>query len=328
AIVLAAEAALDGMSKSNASSYFAKISSLVADLTEAFSNWLLSSSSPNKIDEVKKSFNSTSISCDTILIALNSIIGVDTKVPDSSTQNRLRRVDFRMFEKSRPKQWFEQLEVVFKSMCVSTEDHRFAALLKLVDEATGSLLSEITKDKPSNAYTKARALLISHFSLSKFDRLKAYLIDASPAAEENLSQFASRIEVLLEDVSLDDVRKFTVLKHAPPAVRLHLAATIDDKNVGELIREAVTLTQRAQQDSLVVGAFHERAGALDAFHKGAGRGSTFKKPGKVCSFHFRFGNNAKTCSGKDKCILWSKDLLPPANRGDPKGNANGTPSRG
>ncbi|CAB4045964.1 Hypothetical predicted protein, partial [Paramuricea clavata] len=103
------------------------------------------------------------------------------------------------------------------------ENQRFAALLKFLDEPSSSLLSSITRSDSKNPYTEAKKLLVKEFSLSKFDRVKAYIQDKSPAADERLTHFASRVEVLIEDLSLDDFRKYCILRHAPAAVRLQLA---------------------------------------------------------------------------------------------------------
>ncbi|CAB4045489.1 Hypothetical predicted protein, partial [Paramuricea clavata] len=207
-----------------------------------------------------------------ILVSLGCSSGQDLAVDPEKSTKRLKRIDFRKFDKKNPKEWFEHLEIIFKSEQMVSDSHRFASLLKLIDDSVSPLLSSITRAKPDDAYVQAREVLIAEFSLSKFDRIKAYLQDSSPEADERLSQFASRIEVHFEDITLDDVRKFTVLRHAPPAVRLQLAGEFDSTGFKELVRKADTLSQRAREDALVVGAIQ---------HRGRGKPSSSSNNGFV-----------------------------------------------
>ncbi|CAB4046001.1 Hypothetical predicted protein [Paramuricea clavata] len=256
---------------------------------EAYSEWISSTAvSEDKILSNKKIFNRTAMSCDNILVALQ-IVG-------------------------NPKLWFEQLEIIFKTMEVTSQDQKFAGLLRLLDESTSSLLAAITRAKPMNPYDESKTVLIKHFSLSKFDRVKAYL-EASPAHEEKLSLFFSRVEVLVDDISMTDVRKYCVLRHAPPQVRLQLAGTrFDSMPLNELIAEADILTQRANLDALTVAAF-------------VPKGKNKNKKSKVCGFHRKFGKEAMSCTGSEKCIFWKNDLRFIGDN-DGKGNDSGTPSRG
>ncbi|CAB4045874.1 Hypothetical predicted protein, partial [Paramuricea clavata] len=139
-------------------------------------------------------------------------------------------------------------------MEVTAQDQKFAGLLRLLDEATSSLLAAITRARPINPYDESKLLLIKHFSLSTFDRVKAYL-EATPTHEEKLAMFSSRTEVLIDDVSMNDVRKYCVLRHAPPQVRLQLAGSrFDSLPLEDLVNEADILTQRANLDALAVAA--------------------------------------------------------------------------
>ncbi|CAB4044065.1 Transposon Ty3-G Gag-Pol poly [Paramuricea clavata] len=325
-ILAKANSSLGSISSPLASSYFSSILLLTNELTETFASWLKAATEADddSLSEIKKSYNLTASECDLILIALKAVFnpkGEPVKTEDS-TSPRLRKIDFRPFEKSNPKNWFEQLEVVFQSMKISEDSQRFATLLRLLDEQTGSLLSAITREKPVDAYIRSKKVLISEFSLTKFDRIKTFLVDSAPAHEENLSHFFSRIDVLFEDVSIDDVKKYTVLRHAPPAVRLHLAGDkFDEKEVADLVREADALTRRSQADAVLVGAV--------ASSRGRG-GKPNSKHGKVCSYHIKFGHDAYQCAGEDRCILWSKDLkkFRRNTKDQEKGNEPGQPSRG
>ncbi|CAB4046200.1 Hypothetical predicted protein, partial [Paramuricea clavata] len=143
-------------------------------------------------------------------------------------------------------------------MNISSSEQKFAALLRLMDQSTSSLLSQVTRAKSSTAYTEAKTLLIKEFSLSKFDRVKAYW-EAKPAADEKLTLFSSRVEVLVEDITMEDIRKYCILRHAPPGVRLQLAGSHFDKfSVSDLLIEADTLTQRANIDTQVVAALQPK----------------------------------------------------------------------
>ncbi|CAB4044447.1 Hypothetical predicted protein [Paramuricea clavata] len=317
---------LDTYKPEVAAAMFEKVSSLIEELTGSFSSWLLVSTDleDDKILSVKSSFNNTSKIADEVLVKLKAASPVPVPTPPvkmekpSLSSSKLRKVDFRPLEKSGTKNWFHDLEIVFKAMGITEEDIQYAALLRLIDAQTSNLLTSISRSKPDDSYSQAKALIISEFSLSKYDRAKLYLLESSPGPEENLSHFASRIEVLFDDLSLDDIRKFTVLRHAPSSVRLQLAGSgFDSKSFVDLVREADQLTQRAKQDSFVVGAIQNKS------RTNPGKQNNRSK---VCSFHVRFGNNARTCSGEGKCLLWSKGL--PLPRENTSGNDAGKPSRG
>ncbi|CAB4045290.1 Hypothetical predicted protein, partial [Paramuricea clavata] len=237
ALISTANDSLESYKPEGATSMFDKISSVSNDLTEAFSSWLLHATDleDERVFSAKSVYNEIAKSTDDVLVRLRAIAPVSSPPAaaspskPSSSSPRLRKIDFRPLDKSATKNWFEDLEIVFKAMGVIEENLRYASLLRLIDTQTSNLLSSISREQPSDAYSKAKKTLIA------------------------------QIEVLFEDLSLDDVRKFTVLRHAPPAVRLQLAGSdFDTKNFTDLVREADHLTQRARQDALVVGAIHGR----------------------------------------------------------------------
>ncbi|CAB4046354.1 Hypothetical predicted protein, partial [Paramuricea clavata] len=100
------------------------------------------------------------MSCDEVLISLQIISGsvaIDQDSPKSE-KPRLPKIEFRSFEtgKGNPKLWFEQLEIVFKTMAVTSTDQKFAGLLRLLDETTSSLLAAITRSKSDHAYEESK----------------------------------------------------------------------------------------------------------------------------------------------------------------------------
>ncbi|CAB4046024.1 Hypothetical predicted protein, partial [Paramuricea clavata] len=204
------------------------IFSLIKVFEEGYLEWLSSNTtfSEDIVNEQKKSHNDLAMRCDNILIDL-SVAGDDGQVPEKTNdapKSRLPKVEFRCFNKAQPKLWFEQLEVVFASSSISSSEQKFAALLRLMDDSTSSLLCAITREKAPTAYEDAKALLIKEFSLSRFDRVKAYL-EAAPAPDEKLTLFNSRIESLVDGLCFEDVSKFCLLRYAPPAVRLQLSGS-------------------------------------------------------------------------------------------------------
>ncbi|CAB4045945.1 Hypothetical predicted protein, partial [Paramuricea clavata] len=151
-----------------------------------------------------------------------------------------------------------------------------------MDDTTSSLLSSITRSNLSTAYDDAKKLLVKEFSLSRYDRVKAYL-EAVPGPDEKLTIFNSRIESLIDGLSFEDVSKFCILRHSPAAVRLQLSGlSFDDKSLADLLKEADSLAQRATIDANIVAAVYNKS----------------KKEKNICSFHRKFGKEARTCTGK------------------------------
>ncbi|CAB4046161.1 Hypothetical predicted protein, partial [Paramuricea clavata] len=166
-LIASAERIVDSCPPSSAASYFTKITSLVGSLTTAFSDWLLLAGEveEEKINDAKKAFNDASMSADEILVRLDSLAPVQSKVEKGSTdESRLRRIDFRPLDKNNVKNWFEDLEVVFKAMGVYKEELKYASLLRLVDNLTSSLISSVTRANSENSYTEAKNVIVAEFS--------------------------------------------------------------------------------------------------------------------------------------------------------------------
>ncbi|CAB4046030.1 Hypothetical predicted protein, partial [Paramuricea clavata] len=322
----------DSCSKATAASLISMIRSLSKESNDAYFRWLSSSPDSEELFRIstKKNINAALAACDMVIVSLNSIAGIsDCPESPKNEKKRLPKIEMRPFCRKNPKLWFDHLEIIFASSDVLLENHRFAALLKLLDETASSLLSELTRSQRPELYSEAKDLLIKEFSLSKFDRVKEYIFNSSPGPDERLTHFASRVEVLMEDISIDDVKKFCLLRHSPPAVRLQLAGRQFEKvSLGDLLKEADTLTQRATQDSMTVG--HIQGGN----RKNQAR--TAWKESKVCHFHKKFGNDAYQCTGGDKCHMWNEKLKLVQARSKTsdtgswkeKGNDSGNPSRG
>ncbi|CAB4045477.1 Hypothetical predicted protein, partial [Paramuricea clavata] len=265
-----AEKKLETISAPAASSTFNSILSLSQECSSAYETWLELASSitlpEEKISEVKIGFNNACVTADCILIELGTIAGIKGPLQADgdevkTSSSRLPKVELRQFDKGNTRLWFDHLEVVFRTKNIEAENQRFAALLKFLDESTSSLLSSITRSEAKNQYSQAKRLLIKEFSLSKYDRVKAYVHEVSPMADERLTHFAARVDVLFEDITINDVRKFCLLRHAPAPVRLQLAGSrFEDLELQELLQEADTLTQRATQDAQLVAAFQPSAG--------------------------------------------------------------------
>ncbi|CAB4046305.1 Hypothetical predicted protein, partial [Paramuricea clavata] len=127
-----------------------------------------------------------------------------------------------------------------------------------MDDSTSSLLCGITRAKETTSYEDAKKVLIKEYSLSKYDRVKTYL-DARPGSDEKLTMFHARTESIVEDLTLDDFFKYCLLRNAPSAVRLQLSGTsFDSTPLTDLLKEADSLSQRANTDANVVAAFQPK----------------------------------------------------------------------
>ncbi|CAB4046120.1 Hypothetical predicted protein, partial [Paramuricea clavata] len=199
---------------------------------DSFFVWLAapSSLSEDEITDIKRKHNELAMVCDNTLVSLHIAMKPEPETkPSNDAIQRLPKLDFRPFDKNQPKLWFDQLEIVLASSSITSPDHKFAALLRLMDSSTSSLLGSITRSKTPSAYEDAKNLLIKEFSLSKYDRIKTYL-DTKPDADEKLTMFNARVESLFDGLTLDDIAKFCILRHAPAAVHLQLSGiNFDDK---------------------------------------------------------------------------------------------------
>ncbi|CAB4045437.1 Hypothetical predicted protein, partial [Paramuricea clavata] len=266
---------------------------MIDQLDDTYMEWLAASTSQSDetVTEMKKSHNKLAMKCDVVLISLNvtALDNANVKPQKDVQKDRLPKVEFRPFNKTQPKLWFDQLEIIFTSSSINSPEQKFAALLRLLDDTTASLLSTITRTKAPTAYDDAKSLLLKEFQLSKYDRVKAYL-ESTPGPDEKLTIFHSRVESLTDGLSFDDIEKFCLLRHAPAAVRLQLSgANFDKTPLIDLLVEADSLSQRANLDANVIAAVQGKP-----------------KISNVCNFHRKFGKEARTCTGKTRSSLEDK----------------------
>ncbi|CAB4046367.1 Hypothetical predicted protein, partial [Paramuricea clavata] len=84
-------------------------------------------------------------------------------------------------------------------------------------------------------------LLLDQFSLTKIQRLQSALFEEKRSSEEKTAHLLSRVDPLLESISIDDVRKFVLFSSLPDSVKQHVAPEFDSLSVHDFQRRCDVL---------------------------------------------------------------------------------------
>lgn len=90
--------------------------------------------------------------------------------------NKFRNVKLSTFWRNRPKLWFTSLESVFTAYRVRSDDIKFSAVVRHLDEQTMLAVADILEQPPSSGkYEKLKSILIERFSDSLDKQLRKLL---------------------------------------------------------------------------------------------------------------------------------------------------------
>ena len=165
----------------------------------------------------------------------------------SSHNGRLPKVTIRNFDEVNPTYWFQDLEIQFNALGITSQPQMFASLCSLLDAEKALVVHPITVDKHHETpYTSAKELMLDCFSYTKDQRLeKAFGLTFS-CEDEKPSQFLARFRILCNQTGVDDIQQWFIRRSLPNNVRLTLQNDDTIKTVDDLVKKADNLIRSTQ----------------------------------------------------------------------------------
>ena len=205
------------------------------------------------------------------------------------------KIKFRELDTENVVLWFAQLETQFQAYGIVDERRRFVLLSGLLKNEQSLIISNITlnPEKYEHLYSEAKNILIKAYEISLMKRIeKAFQME--PDVSEKPSQYLGRFNILLGDISLDDIKSWIVMKRLPALLQTTLLNDASIKNSHNLVEKADKLLPNGMPTD-----FHNNVNIISNDNRK-----------KLCYFHRKFGKKATKCGGtpKIKCPMWQRAL--------------------
>ncbi|CAB4046192.1 Hypothetical predicted protein, partial [Paramuricea clavata] len=193
------------------------------------------------------------------------------------------------------------------------EDQKFATLSRFLDAGQSLLISPILQNDGENPFTRAKDLLIERFALTAVQRIHRALFEEKRSSEEKTAHLLSRVDPLLEKISIDDIRKYIIFASLPESLKEHVATDFDSASV-EAFRSKcdALLDVKTDKGASSVAAVWS-TGKLDGNKNKSGKknreanNANPKNGPRPCTSHLAYGKKAKTCRGPS-CPAWLEGL--------------------
>ena len=262
------------------------------------------------------------------------VMPIAAPVPSSAKGHK---ISFRAMTHDDCRLWFAQLEDVFASLGMSSQNNKFAALTTLLTEEEAYVVRDLTMmgdERPSNVFDAAMSLFVKRYELTVHQRLTRALSMSGLAADEKPSQWMARFRHAGGEWDREDVERWALLRHLPSSLRTTLELPTPQLSMDELLQKADALY--VTLPSATVSAIPEiptelaaavNSGDLPAVNAlfkrrdGHGTNGDNKKKQQQCWYHGKFGDVSRCCSGP-LCPRYHPGL--PKGRTTESGNAKGS----
>ena len=160
-----------------------------------------------------------------------------TSTPQVS--GKLPKVTVRSFDQQDPGLWFKELENQFRAFAVVDESNKFALLLSVIGSCEGNAIATVTSqcEALSDPYSQAKLKLIDLYKLKPFDAIQKVL-DLEYDCGEKPTQFLGRVETILSDITMEDVKTYLVTRHLSQTVRITLQGNDSLANTEQVAKRA------------------------------------------------------------------------------------------
>ncbi|CAB4045451.1 Hypothetical predicted protein, partial [Paramuricea clavata] len=279
-VFLDAYKCVDGIKPSTAKAVSSRLDALVEIAVSAFDS-LPEESSSEETESMKKISSRLLSRVDQLTVLLDSV----------------PKVELRPFDEEHADIWFDQLDVQFSVAKIDSEVHRFATLMRFLDSRQSLFVSPVLQEKETEQFTKAKALLLRQFSLSKVQRLDRAFFGEKRGSEEKTSHLLSRIRPLLRNTSIAEVEKFLLFNSLPDNLQIHMAKRFDSTSVDEFQEECdglLEVQQRKEASSSV--SVIQSSSAVAAVWKTKNKGkknradNSIHKTKRPCMPHLAYDN--------------------------------------
>ena len=220
------------------------------------------------------------------------------------------KVTHRPFDVTNPRLWIKELEHHFTAQAVSCQVKKFLTLLRLVGDEQSQVLAPITLSTQNyvEPFESAKEALLTAFELSKFQRLQQ-LFSLESEDEEKPSHLLGRIDLLLGDVTLEDIRKWLLHRTLSPEAQVTLSH--DDS--------LVTASAYAMKADLLMKSQLPSASQICVVSSNKKKSTKGRENFGLCHIHLKYGDQAYSCAGNSErpCPMW-RTVRPKRRQGNAK----------
>lgn len=158
--------------------------------------------------------------------------------------NEFRNVRLTTFWRNQPKLWFAQLECEFKAYRIRSDEIKYGAIVRHLDESTINMVGDILENPPETGkYEKLKTSLIERFTDSMEKRLRT-LLDGIELGDKTPSTLLREMRNLAGANVTDNMLK-TLWMQRLPARTQELLAVFDDADLNKLATCADKAAERA-----------------------------------------------------------------------------------
>ena len=232
---------------------------------------------------------------DTVLRRKYTIPSKITPIASNNEAAKLPNIRFRYFDSQSPQLWFAQLEHQFiaHGLDENKEMAKFIIMSGLLEHEQAPLVSDITINSPDVPYTQAKKILVEAYKKSFYENLEQ-VFQEKMNIDEKPSQFLARFNLLMGKSSLDEIKRWYIMRDLPLHIQNILKHDKTIKTAEDLAKQADMLCEK------------ETAPDVNVIRQKAKKDIQRK-----CYFHQKFGPNARKCAGtpQEKCSMWNRKYL-------------------
>ena len=200
---------------------------------------------------------------------VNPAVSIAASVPSSA---RGHKISFRAMTHDDCRLWFAQLEDVFASLGISSQNNKFAALTTLLTEEEAYIVRDLTvmgDERPPNVFDAAMSLFVKLYELTVHQRITRAMSMNGLAVDEKPSQWMARFRHTGGEWDREDVERWALLRHLLSSLRTTLELPTPQLSMDELLQKADTLY--VTLPSATVSAIPEMPTELAAAGRSTGR---------------------------------------------------------
>lgn len=164
--------------------------------------------------------------------------------------NEFRNVKLQTFWRNRPKLWFASLECEFTAYRVRSDDIKYSAVVRHLDEQTMLAVADVLEQPPErNKYDKLKNTLIERFSDSLEKQLRT-LLEGIELGDKFPSVLLREMRILAGSNVTDSMLRTLWMQRLPRRLQ-ELLAMLDDINLDKLAACADKAHERGGTQNIV-----------------------------------------------------------------------------
>ncbi|KAG7196887.1 hypothetical protein KM043_015789 [Ampulex compressa] len=167
--------------------------------------------------------------------------------------NEFRNVKLQTFWQNRPKLWFATLECEFTAFRVRSDDIKYSAVVRHLDEQSMIVVADVLEQPPEQGkYERLKSALIERFSDSTEKQLRT-LLDGMELGNKSPSALLREMRTLAGSNVTDNMLRTLWLQRMPKRTQ-ELLAILDDVDLDKLAACADKAHERGASQNIIAAA--------------------------------------------------------------------------